>query len=1177
MLTFLDQVNSLFAGLRTAMSNVLTGAAESALVESLDSLVLSAQDTMLHAIGRYGGWEPQCVIDLQAGVWEEGIRQVTQLPVFIQKSQKEFFLSMSGLPVTWNAQAQAVRQEQIDLVLGDSQTSLLVDALGAFKQSWSDYASTDADRSTGLQEQYITQNHYPLGSKELFDFAQGEQEYHAVHKQYHPSLREKVTERNYFDMFFLDLQGNVIYSYRKASDYGANFALDGDGEWKNSGLGAAYRAALANQDKIASSDWAAYSPDNGVFASFLAITVKNTQGVVIGVFATRMPVTAQPVNADANLYAATSAVDSLLKKLKFGDNDDGVPAPPSQPIANELFKIADEWTPLKAELQGAQNAASLKLIADASAGFLSLVKKVQRPYIEGAFQASKSIQGSKIELTMTQQSLVECMVKEALLLKMENAHATPEMLKANIKAFEDNHEILLLGNMPEEDSRRLKELDAVGDIPASTEQEIVDTLNKVQTDFAAFKEALMLVAEGTDVSEATLRAVMDRGQEVASKQNDATNYYSTLTRTTTRVAIDILTPLPLSGAWTGGYTLRLSTLLAQGMINEGQHILPGYRINSVIKDDMCDSQESVRIVLNEMATADTYVALGGSGCSAVCKGTSFVATSMRLPYLSYDCPDHALSDTKEYAGLVRMGTVMTPKLAGIDALGKVYDLRLITIVSDDPSVWRGEAELLQTQLAELGYTTEYVFGYDADWDGLKTTMDSLRVSKRRVMFVMGTESFFRKVVCGSVVVGARTGIMFLSEGSWRHEWWNQKDPVMAHHQNGCAVDARTSMVKDAFVDFKAAWDAYASTNAQRLEGLQKQYIFDNPHELGAKDNLDYAPGGEAYHTAHKKHHPGLRDVLYEKDYYDVFIIDLTGNVIYTVYKELDYATNIQKGEWKQSGLGDAFRAAMLAPDAVSLIPWAPYGPSAGALASFFGTGIKNDDGELVGVYVTQLPPSAMSAADCSQQEIAEAYEGGVNFASLGQPSADEMDKPLTCFPGQTARSFLQLLDEHMASGYPAGDKTTRVEAPYHNIKAQAADGVCVFAYALKHLMDEGYTIDQLRKPDAKLYEKFLHFMKTQVDFVGATGRVKFSGNDKPGSLAIQQVREGSHVTVGTIDWNGTVELAEDGGSGISNESWQPAHPDPPPLPANFPYLVFQVGIPFICICCPAIAGCLRSF
>eukprot|EP00929_Paragymnodinium_shiwhaense_P034250 TRINITY_DN1865_c0_g1_i2.p1 TRINITY_DN1865_c0_g1~~TRINITY_DN1865_c0_g1_i2.p1 ORF type:complete len:1228 (+),score=240.72 TRINITY_DN1865_c0_g1_i2:155-3685(+) len=1175
------------------MSNVLKGAQESEMVQGLDTLVLSAQGTMLGAIARYGGWGDQCTVNYAAGLWEEAITQVTQLPRYMQKAQKEFFLSMSGLPDSWNAQAQTKRQEQIDLVEGDSQTTLIIDALAKFKQAWSDYASTDDDRSKGLYEQYIIQNYYPEGQKEMFDFAQGTEQYHAVHKQYHPLLREKMTERGYTDVYFLDMTGNVVYSCSKASDYGASLAVDVDaaGMYVNaladSGLAKAYHTALRDQESIAISPpsgavWEPYEPAGDALSSFLAIAVKNVQGVVIGVFAIRLPDEARPIDAAADLLADTSKVDSLLKKLKFGDNEEQIPAPPSQVIANELFKITDDWTPLKDRLEGPVSAVSAKAIADSNDGFMTILGKVQTPYIQGAFGAAKTIQGTKIQLTQRQNTLLECMVKNAILLKLKDPHATPEMLKNDIKTFEESHDLLLHGNIVEADasaSRRLSELSAATDVPASTEPVIVDALTEVQTSFQSLKESLLLVADGVNTGDSTMQTIVKSADDVAVKQQAATNYYSTITRTTTRVAIDILSPIPLTGKWAGGLTMRVSILLAEGLINEAQQILPGYRINSVIRDDTCDSQESVRIVLNEMASNDKYVALGGSGCSAVCEGTSFVAQSMRLPYLSYDCPDHRLSDTAAYPGLARLGTVTTPKLAGIRELGKLYSVDHITVISDDPSVYRTDAEALTAELSNLGYLTEYVFAYDNDWDGVKQTMDVLRLSKRRTIFVMGTESFFRKVVCGAVVVGARSGIMFLSEGSWRHEWWKQKDEVMAFHEQGCATDAKTSMVGDAFVDFKAAWDAFGATNAQRRTGLQQAYIVDNEYPLGEKDKLDFAAGDEAYHAAHKKHHPGLRVQLYAKDYYDIFMCDLTGNVIYTVYKELDYATNVQNGEWKDSGLGDAFRAALLKPDEVTLISWAPYGPSGGALASFYGTGIKDAGGQLVGVYVTQLPPSAKSAAECTSDEIAEAYEGSINFAALGQPREEDMEKPLSCFPGYTAKSFLALLDEHLADGYPKGDDN-KVAAPYQNIRAQAVDGVCVLAYAIKYLMSpaagppQGYSIDEIRRPDAALYNKFLQYIKQSVDFTGATGRVTFTGNDRKSNLAIQQVRQGSHVTVGTIDWNSTVDLSIN--EGISNESWQPAHPDPPPPPNNFPYLVFQVGIPLVCILCPAIAGCLRS-
>merc|ERR1712232_387063 len=325
--------------------------------------------------------------------------------------------------------------------------------------------------------------------------------------------------------------------------------------------------------------------------------------------------------------------------------------------------------------------------------------------------------------------------------------------------------------------------------------------------------------------------------------------------------------------------------------------------------------------------------------------------------------------------------------------------------------------------------------------------------------------------------------------------------------------------------FKTAWDEFADTDAERMRLLQLAYITNNENPLGSKDVLDYAPGYESYHATHKQYHPTYRDLLYLRNYYDIFMLDLNGNLIYSVYKELDYATNFQNGEWAASGLGEAFRAAVADPDVVSEIPWKPYGPSYGALASFLSTGIKDEQGNLIGVFSTQFPPDAKPA-------------------------------------------------------------NTAVQAPYNDLKAHAADATCVFMYTVKYLLvEEGKTIDEIRRPDEDTYRKFVNYIKTQVDFDGVSGRVKFEGNDKPAYLALRQVQmhgrrlsEGAQLTevlVGTKFCNASLNLST-GTAMITNESWAPANPDPPPPPSDFPYWAFQVFLPILCVCCPAVAGCLRS-
>lgn len=43
------------------------------------------------------------------------------------------------------------------------------------------------------------------------------------------------------------------------------------------------------------------------------------------------------------------------------------------------------------------------------------------------------------------------------------------------------------------------------------------------------------------------------------------------------------------------------------------------------------------------------------------------------------------------------------------------------------------------------------------------------------------------------------------------------------------------------------------------------------------------------------------------DYYDLFLIDQSGSIFYTVTREPDYQTNLINGRYKDSGLGQLFR------------------------------------------------------------------------------------------------------------------------------------------------------------------------------------------------------------------------------------------------------------------------------
>ena len=173
--------------------------------------------------------------------------------------------------------------------------------------------------------------------------------------------------------------------------------------------------------------------------------------------------------------------------------------------------------------------------------------------------------------------------------------------------------------------------------------------------------------------------------------------------------------------------------------------------------------------------------------------------------------------------------------------------------------------------------------------------------------------------------------------------------------------SQSDTVITAIADFGAAW---ATIDGDKAKTLQKLYIEDNPHPLGEKHKLDGAANDSSDYTrVHTIYHPWLRTFLEERGYYDIFLFDLDGNLIYTVFKELDYATNLNTGQWKDTDLGNAFRAgtAAGAPGTLSFFDFKPYAPSNDAPASFISTPVFGKDSKKIGVLVFQMPIDNINA------------------------------------------------------------------------------------------------------------------------------------------------------------------------------------------------------------------------
>ncbi|HPF36762.1 MAG TPA: cache domain-containing protein, partial [Candidatus Krumholzibacteria bacterium] len=165
--------------------------------------------------------------------------------------------------------------------------------------------------------------------------------------------------------------------------------------------------------------------------------------------------------------------------------------------------------------------------------------------------------------------------------------------------------------------------------------------------------------------------------------------------------------------------------------------------------------------------------------------------------------------------------------------------------------------------------------------------------------------------------------------------------------------------------------------------MQWSYIQANPRPLGSKHQLDRAPEASGYNEHHALYHPALRHFLETFGYYDIFLVDQqSGRIVYSTFKELDYATSLKDGPYADSGLGDVYRRAAAAqdPDAVVFADFRTYFPSYEAPAAFVASPIVHD-GERIGVLAMQFPLdnlNAMMGARSGLGETGETYLVGAD-------------------------------------------------------------------------------------------------------------------------------------------------------------------------------------------------------
>ncbi len=158
--------------------------------------------------------------------------------------------------------------------------------------------------------------------------------------------------------------------------------------------------------------------------------------------------------------------------------------------------------------------------------------------------------------------------------------------------------------------------------------------------------------------------------------------------------------------------------------------------------------------------------------------------------------------------------------------------------------------------------------------------------------------------------------------------------------------------------------------------LQYHYIAANQNPLGAKHLLDTPKDASRYSRLHKRVHPIIRSYLEKFGYYDIFLVDPdSGNIVYSVFKELDYATSLKSGAWAGTNFAHVFEQAARAGDKdfIALADYEKYPPSYEAPASFIASPVYKGDAK-IGVVVFQMPLDRVNAIMSQRQGLGETGE-----------------------------------------------------------------------------------------------------------------------------------------------------------------------------------------------------------
>lgn len=190
-----------------------------------------------------------------------------------------------------------------------------------------------------------------------------------------------------------------------------------------------------------------------------------------------------------------------------------------------------------------------------------------------------------------------------------------------------------------------------------------------------------------------------------------------------------------------------------------------------------------------------------------------------------------------------------------------------------------------------------------------------------------------------------------------------------------------------FYGFTGAFEKLGLTPAEARQRAAARYVAGSWDKLQKPDpEAPLAPeisalilADEMYGRVHQRFHRGYADLVRHANYADIFLVDLNGDVVYSVTKRPNFATNLLSGPYQSSALAQTFARVKLRldggvdPQQVFEFTDFSFNPLSGEVVAYLAAPVMQYD-SVRGVVLFELRPDKLTRIMAEREGLGETGE-----------------------------------------------------------------------------------------------------------------------------------------------------------------------------------------------------------